>query len=56
MTLPGIPIIVAFLGILSNTNDWAPTLEFFPMVILPKIVALQPIKTLSSIVGCLFLY
>ena len=54
MTLAGIPITVVKLSTFLVTTAFAPTLDCFPIVIGPSILAPAPIIASSLIVGCLF--
>ena len=51
--LPGMPIIVAYGGTLSNTTAFAPIIAPSPILIGPITTAPAPINTLSPIIGAL---
>ena len=50
----GTPTTVEFGGTSVRTTEPAPTREFWPMVMLPRTLALLPTKTPSQSVGCRF--
>ena len=49
--LPGTPTIVTFEVTSVKITSLAPIFTLFPIIILPRILAPEPIKTLFSIVG-----
>ena len=52
--LAGTPTAVELSGTSQTTTEFAPTLEFAPIVIFPKIFAPLPITVFDLTVGCLF--
>ena len=50
----GTPTAVELSGTSQTTTEFAPILEFAPIVIFPKTFAPLPITTFDLIVGCLF--
>ena len=51
--MPGTPTIVTFEGTFFRITAFAPIFTLSPIIIFPRILAPEPIKTLLPIVGCL---
>lgn len=52
--LAGTPTAIELSGISISTTEFAPIMQSFPMVILPRILAPVEITQLSPIIGCSF--